>query len=184
MQENIHPHLKEILFTREEIHQRVKELAELVSRDYAGKNPLVVGILKGSIMFTVDLLKELSIDAEVDFMDVSSYGNGISSSGEVRILKDLSTTAKGRDILIAEDIIDTGNTLLYLKGLLLERQAKSVKIISLLDKPAGRQVDISADYVGFEVPDEFIVGYGIDYAERYRQLPYIGIFNQDYLIKE
>lgn len=180
----MHPHLTEILFTREQIAERVKELAEVVSRDYEGKNPLVVGILKGSIMFTVDLLKELSIDAEVDFMDVTSYGYGISSSGEVRILKDLSTVAHGRDILIVEDIIDTGNTLLYLKGLLQERQAKSVKIISLLDKPSGRKVNIDADYVGFEVPDAFIVGYGIDYAERYRQLPYIGIFNQEFLIKE
>ena len=179
----MHPHLKEVLFTREEIAVRVKELAAVISQDYAGKNPLVVGILKGSIMFTVDLLKELSIDAEVDFMDVTSYGYGISSSGEVRILKDLSTVAHGRDILIVEDIIDTGNTLLYLKGLLEERQANSVKIISFLDKPAGRKVAIEADYVGFEVPDEFIVGYGIDYAERYRQLPYIGVFNQEFLIK-
>ena len=166
----MHPHLKEVLFTREQIAERVKELAEVVSRDYEGKNPLVVGILKGSIMFTVDLLKELSIDAEVDFMDVTSYGYGISSSGEVRILKDLSTVAHGRDILIVEDIIDTGNTLLYLKKLLTGRQAKSVKIISLLEP--------------FEVPDAFIVGYGIDYAERYRQLPYIGVFNEEFLIKE
>ncbi|OSP88409.1 hypoxanthine phosphoribosyltransferase [Lactococcus lactis] len=180
----MHPHLKEVLFTREQIAERVKELAEVVSRDYEGKNPLVVGILKGSIMFTVDLLKELSIDAEVDFMDVTSYGYGISSSGEVRILKDLSTVAHGRDILIVEDIIDTGNTLLYLKKLLAGRQAHSVKIISLLDKPSGRKVDIDADYVGFEVPDAFIVGYGIDYAERYRQLPYIGIFNEEFLIKD
>lgn len=180
----MHPHLNEVLFTREQIAERVKELAEVVSRDYEGKNPLVVGILKGSIMFTVDLLKELSIDAEVDFMDVTSYGYGISSSGEVRILKDLSTVAHGRDILIVEDIIDTGNTLLYLKKLLTGRQAHSVKIISLLDKPSGRKVDIDADYVGFEVPDAFIVGYGIDYAERYRQLPYIGIFNEEFLIKD
>lgn len=179
----MHPHLKEVLFTREEIAERVKELAAVISKDYAGKNPLVVGILKGSIMFTVDLLKELSIDAEVDFMDVSSYGTGVSSTGEVRILKDLSTVAEGRDILIAEDIIDTGNTLLYVKNLLERRGAKSVKIISLLDKPAGRRVEIEADYVGFEVPDAFVVGYGIDYAEHYRQLPYIGIFNQDFLIK-
>ncbi|WP_312681811.1 hypoxanthine phosphoribosyltransferase [Lactococcus taiwanensis] len=180
----MHPHLKEVLFTREQIAQRVKELAQDVSHDYEGKNPLVVGILKGSIMFTVDLLKELSIDAEVDFMDVTSYGYGISSSGEVRILKDLSSVAHGRDILIVEDIIDTGNTLLYLKKLLQGRGANSVKIISLLDKPSGRKVEIEADYVGFEVPDAFIVGYGIDYAELYRQLPYIGIFNEEFLIKE
>lgn len=182
--EKMHPHLKEVLFSREQIAQRVKELAQDVSHDYEGKNPLVVGILKGSIMFTVDLLKELSIDAEVDFMDVTSYGYGISSSGEVRILKDLSSVAHGRDILIVEDIIDTGNTLLYLKKLLQGRGANSVKIISLLDKPSGRKVEIEADYVGFEVPDAFIVGYGIDYAERYRQLPYIGIFNEEFLIKE
>jgi hypoxanthine phosphoribosyltransferase len=180
---NMHPHLSEILFTRSQIETRVKELAQDISRDYEGKNPLVVGILKGSVMFAVDLLKELTIDVEIDFMDVSSYGASISSSGEVRILKDLSTAAQGRDIIIVEDIVDTGNTLLYLKGILSERQATSVKIISLLDKPAGRKVDIEADYVGFEVPDAFIVGYGIDYAEKYRQLPYIGIFNQEFLIK-
>lgn len=179
----MHPHLSEILFTRSQIETRVKELAQDISRDYEGKNPLVVGILKGSVMFAVDLLKELTIDVEIDFMDVSSYGASISSSGEVRILKDLSTAAQGRDIIIVEDIVDTGNTLLYLKGILSERQATSVKIISLLDKPAGRKVDIEADYVGFEVPDAFIVGYGIDYAEKYRQLPYIGIFNQEFLIK-
>ena len=177
----MHPHLKEVLFTREQIDARVKELAQVISRDYEGKNPLVVGILKGSVMFAVDLLKELSTDVEIDFMDVSSYGASISSSGEVRIVKDLSTAAAGRDILIVEDIIDTGNTLLYLKGLLEERQASSVKIVSLLDKPSGRKVAIEADYVGFLVPDAFVVGYGIDYAERYRQLPYIGVFNQDFL---
>jgi len=177
----MHPHLKEILFTREEIDTRVKELAKVISEEYQGKNPLIVGILKGSVMFAVDLLKELSIDVEIDFMDVSSYGASTRSSGEVRIIKDLSTQAFERDILIVEDIIDTGNTLLYLKGLLEERQAKSVKIISLLDKPEGRKVDIEADYVGFLVPDEFVVGYGIDYAERYRQLPYVGVFNQEFL---
>jgi hypoxanthine phosphoribosyltransferase len=179
----MHPHLKEILFTREQIEMRVKELAVDISNDYEGKNPLVVGILKGSAMFAMDLLKELSIDVELDFMDVSSYGASTTSSGEVRILKDLSSAAKDRDILIVEDIVDTGNTLLYLKGILEERQAKSVKIVSLLDKPEGRKVSIEADYVGFLVPDKFIVGYGIDYAERYRQLPYIGIFNKDFLIK-
>ncbi|MFZ2577801.1 MAG: hypoxanthine phosphoribosyltransferase [Lactococcus hircilactis] len=180
----MHPHLKEVLFTEKEIESRVKALAHEISTDYAGKNPLIVGILKGSIMFTVDLLKALSIDAQVDFMDVSSYGNGLSTSGEVRILKDLDTKAQGRDILICEDIIDSGNTLLYVKNLLAHRGAKSVKIISLLDKPAGRKVKINGDYIGFEVPDEFVVGYGIDYAERYRQLPYIGIFNTDFLIKD
>ena len=180
----MHPHLKEVLFTEKEIGSRVKALAHEISTDYAGKNPLIVGILKGSIMFTVDLLKALSIDAQVDFMDVSSYGNGLSTSGEVRILKDLDTKAQGRDILICEDIIDSGNTLLYVKNLLAHRGANSVKIISLLDKPAGRKVKINGDYIGFEVPDEFVVGYGIDYAERYRQLPYIGIFNTDFLIKD
>lgn len=177
----MHPHIKKILFTRKQIEKRIRKLADTISQDYEGKNPLVVGILKGSVMVTVDLLKELTIDAEVDFMDVTSYGNGISSSGEVCILKDLSTIAENRDILIVEDIIDTGNTLLYLKKLLQGRGAKSVKIISLLDKPSGRKVDIEPDYIGFVVPDAFIVGYGIDYAERYRQLPYIGIFNQDFL---
>ncbi|SJZ97773.1 hypoxanthine phosphoribosyltransferase [Pilibacter termitis] len=177
----MHPHLKEILFTREEIEAKVRELAQEISADYKESYPLVVGILKGSVMFTTDLLKELLIDVELDFMDVSSYGNATQSSGEVRILKDLSTRADGRDILIVEDIVDSGNTLHYLKGLLLERGAKSVKIVSLLDKPEGRKIAIEADYVGFTVPDEFVVGYGIDYAERYRSLAYIGVFNQEFL---
>ncbi|MDR2465595.1 MAG: hypoxanthine phosphoribosyltransferase [Streptococcaceae bacterium] len=177
----MHPHLKEILFSREQIEEKVKELAKVVSNDYEGKYPLVVGILKGSAMFTTDLIKEMSIDLELDFMDVSSYGNATESSGEVRILMDLSTPAVGRDIILVEDIVDTGNTLKFLKGLLYERGAKSVTIISLLDKPDGRKVEIEADYYGFIVPDAFVVGYGIDYAEKYRSLPYIGIFNQEFL---
>ena len=171
----MHPHLKEVLFTREQIAERVKELAEVVSRDYEGKNPLVVGILKGSIMFTVDLLKELSIDAEVDFMDVTSYGYGISSSGEVRILKDLSTVAHGRDILIVEDIIDSGNTLHYLVEILYKRKPNSIKICTLLDKPERRTADVKVDHSGFNIPDEFVVGYGLDYAQKYRNLPFIGV---------
>lgn len=177
----IHPHMKEILFTNQEIEHRVKELALEISFDYKDSYPLVVGILKGSVMFCVDLLKELSIDVELDFMDISSYGNSTKSSGEVRIIKDLSTHAQGRDILIVEDIIDSGKTLDYLKRLLIERGAKTVKIASLLDKPTGRKIEIEADYTGFLVPDEFVVGYGIDYAERYRSLPYIAVFNQEFL---
>ncbi|MDR0200300.1 MAG: hypoxanthine phosphoribosyltransferase [Streptococcaceae bacterium] len=180
----MHPHLKEILFDEATIQAKVAEMAAEISRDYAGKKVLVVGILTGAVMFAVDLLKRLTIDVELDFMDVSSYGASLSSSGEVRILKDLSSAAEGREILIVEDIIDTGNTLVYLKRILNERLARSVKIAALLDKPAGRKVEIEADYVGFVVPDAFIVGYGIDYAQRYRQLPYIGIFNTDFMIKE
>jgi hypoxanthine phosphoribosyltransferase len=134
-------------------------------------------------MFTVDLLKELTIDVEIDFMDVSSYGTSITSSGEVRILKDLSEPAEGKNILIVEDIIDSGNTLAFLKRIFAERHASSVKIATLLDKPSGRKVEIDVDYVGFVVPDAFVVGYGIDYAERYRHLPYIGIFNTEFLIE-
>ncbi|MDR0922438.1 MAG: hypoxanthine phosphoribosyltransferase [Lactobacillales bacterium] len=180
----MHPHLKEILFSQEQIEGRVRELAAVLSEDYKDTYPLVVGILKGSVMFTTDLIKEMTIDLELDFMDVSSYGQSVTTSGEVKILKDLSTSAKNRDILIVEDIIDSGTTLNYLVGLFHKREAKSVKIVTLLDKPEGRTVPMTADYVGFEVPDEFVVGYGIDYAERYRSLPYIGVFNQEFLIKE
>ncbi|EAC5449627.1 hypoxanthine phosphoribosyltransferase, partial [Listeria monocytogenes] len=142
---------------------------------YADKNPLVVGVLKGAVPFMADIVREMDCYLELDFMDVSSYGNAMISSGEVKIIKDLDTNVEGRDLLIVEDIIDSGRTLAYLVDLFKYRKAKSVKIVTLLDKPEGRVVEIDADYVGFDVPNEFVVGYGLDYAEQYRNLPYVGV---------
>lgn len=171
--------IERILFSREELATKTVELGKQLTEEYQGKNPLVVGVLKGATFFMSDVVKEIDIYLEMDFMDVSSYGNDIVSSGEVKIIKDLDTNVTGRDILIVEDIIDSGRTLAYLVDLFKYRQAKSVKIVTLLDKPEGRVVDITADYVGFLVPNEFVVGYGLDYAERYRNLPYIGILKPE-----
>ena len=142
---------------------------------YKDSNPLVVGVLKGAVPFMADIIRSIDAYLELDFMDVSSYGNATVSSGEVKIVKDLDTNVEGRDLLIVEDIIDSGRTLAYLVDLFKYRKANSVKIVTLLDKPEGRVVDIEADYVGFNVPNEFVVGYGLDYAEAYRNLPYIGV---------
>ncbi|MEH7427928.1 hypoxanthine phosphoribosyltransferase, partial [Priestia megaterium] len=147
----------------------------LFSEEYADRFPLVIGVLKGAMPFMSDLIKRVDTYLEMDFMDVSSYGNAMVSSGEVKILKDLDTSVEGRDILILEDIIDSGLTLSYLVELFKYRKAKSIKIVTLLDKPTGRKASIKADYVGFEVPDAFVVGYGLDYQEKYRNLPYIGV---------
>jgi hypoxanthine phosphoribosyltransferase len=171
--------IKEILLTEEEIQKKVKELGSVLSEEYRDRFPLAIGVLKGALPFMADLLKRMDIHLEMDFMDVSSYGNSTVSSGEVKILKDLDTSVEGRDILIIEDIIDSGLTLSYLVDLFHYRKAKSIKIVTLLDKPAGRKSDLKADYIGFEVPDEFVVGYGLDYAERYRNLPYIGILKPE-----
>ncbi|MBV6738070.1 hypoxanthine phosphoribosyltransferase [Priestia megaterium] len=167
--------IQEILISEEEIQQKVKELGKLLSEEYAGRFPLVIGVLKGAMPFMSDLIKRVDTYLEMDFMDVSSYGNAMVSSGEVKILKDLDTSVEGRDILILEDIIDSGLTLSYLVELFKYRKAKSIKIVTLLDKPTGRKASIKADYVGFEVPDAFVVGYGLDYQEKYRNLPYIGV---------
>ncbi|HIX70455.1 MULTISPECIES: hypoxanthine phosphoribosyltransferase [Enterococcus] len=167
--------IEKILITKEEIALRCKELGQELTEEYQGKNPLVIGVLKGSIHFMADICREMDCYLELDFMDVSSYGNATVSSGEVRILKDLDTNVEGRDLLIVEDIIDSGRTLGYLVDLFKYRKANSVKIVTLLDKPEGRVVDIEADYIGFDVPNEFVVGYGLDYAEQYRNLPYVGV---------
>lgn len=171
--------IKEILITEEQIREKIEELAAQLTKDYEGNLPLVVGVLKGATLFMADLLRRMDTYLEMDFMDVSSYGTSTVTSGEVRILKDLNTSVEGRDILIVEDIIDSGLTLSYLVELFRHRKAKSVKIVTLLDKPAGRKADIQADYVGFVVPNEFVVGYGLDYAEKYRNLPYIGILKPE-----
>lgn len=167
--------IEKILITEEEVQRKVKELGEQLTKEYDGRFPLAIGVLKGAMMFMADLVKHMDTYLEMDFMDVSSYGNSTVSSGEVKILKDLDTSVEGRDVLIIEDIIDSGMTLSYLVELFRYRKAKSIKIVTLLDKPSGRKADIQADYVGFIVPDEFVVGYGLDYAEKYRNLPYIGI---------
>ncbi|QQP71359.1 hypoxanthine phosphoribosyltransferase [Carnobacterium sp. CS13] len=171
--------IERVLFSREELAQKTNELGQQLSVEYKEKNALVVGILKGATPFLSDLVKEMDIYLEMDFMDVSSYGGGITSSGEVKILKDLDTNVEGRDLLIVEDIIDSGRTLSYLVEMFRYRKAKSVKIVTLLDKPEGRVVEMKADYVGFLVPNEFVVGYGLDYDERYRNLPYIGILKPE-----
>ena len=166
--------VKEILFSEEVIGNKVKELGAIISEDYKGKDLILVGVLKGSVPFTADLLRNITIPCEVDFMAVSSYGNSTETSGVVKILKDLDHNIEGKDVLIVEDIVDSGVTLSYLLKYLEARKASSIAIASLLNKPARRKADIEVKYVGFEVPDEFIVGYGIDYAEKYRNLPYIG----------
>lgn len=171
--------IQEILFTEEQIQNKTEELAALLSRHYEGKFPLVVGVLKGAMLFMPDLIKRMPIHLEIDFMDVSSYGNSTTSSGEVKIIKDLDTSVEGRDLLIVEDIIDSGLTLSYLVDLFHHRRARSVRIVTLLDKPTGRKVDLKPDFIGFTVPDAFVVGYGLDYAEKYRNLPYIGILKPE-----
>ncbi|RHW31821.1 hypoxanthine phosphoribosyltransferase [Neobacillus notoginsengisoli] len=176
--------IKEILISEEEIQEKIKELGNRLTEDYQDKYPLAIGVLKGAMPFMGDLLKKMDCYLEMDFMDVSSYGNKMVSSGEVKILKDLDTSVEGRNILIIEDIIDSGLTLSYLVELFRYRKAKSIKIVTLLDKPTGRKVDIAADYIGFIVPDAFVVGYGLDYLEKYRNLPYIGVLKPEVYSEE
>lgn len=168
-----------ILFSEEDIQCSVKRLAAEISRDYKDKNLLLLSVLKGSFVFLADLMRALSIPSEVDFMALSSYGSGTRSSGVVRIAKDGDTDIEGKDVLIVEDILDTGRTLFYLKKLLTDRGPSSLRIVTMLDKPLCRKVPIQADYCGLEVPNEFLVGYGLDYAERYRNLPYIAILKSE-----
>ncbi|AZU59867.1 hypoxanthine phosphoribosyltransferase [Neobacillus mesonae] len=171
--------IEKVLVTEEEIQEKVKALAAQLTEEYHDRFPLAIGVLKGAMPFMSDILKRMDCYLEMDFMDVSSYGNSMVSSGEVKIIKDLDTSVEGRDILIIEDIIDSGLTLSYLVDLFKYRKAKSIKIVTLLDKPAGRKANIKADYVGFNVPDEFVVGYGLDYQEKYRNLPYIGVLKPE-----
>jgi len=169
----------EVLLTEEQINQKTRELGALLTEEYKDQYPLAIGILKGAMPFMSDLMKRVDTYIEMDYMDVSSYGNATVSSGEVKIVKDLNTSVEGRDILIIEDIIDSGMTLSYLVDLFKYRKAKSIKLVTLLDKPTGRKVDLKADFVGFEVPDAFVVGYGLDYAEKYRNLPYVGVLKKE-----
>ena len=169
--------IKEVLLSKEEIDKIVKRLGEQITKDYEGKNLLVVSILKGSIMFMADLLREIKLDCKIDFMAVSSYGSGTRTSGSVKIIKDLNIDLSGYDILLVEDILDSGVTLSNLKELLMIRKPASLKICAFLDKPDRRKADIVADYTGASIPDEFVVGYGLDYDEKYRNLPFVGILS-------
>lgn len=168
-----------VLLSEEELQKKVNELGAQISADYAGKRLLMVSVLKGSVIFMADLMRAVTIPAEIDFMSVSSYGSSSKTSGVVKIVKDLDINLEGYDLLIVEDILDSGLTLSYIKNMLLERKPNSIRICTLLDKPERRRADIRADYFGFEVPDEFVVGYGLDYAEKYRNLPYIGVLKPE-----
>lgn len=168
-----------ILISRDEIAKRIKEVAAEIDRDYNGEPVLLVGILKGSVVFFADLVRELSLPASMDFMAISSYGAGTTSTGEVKMLKDLDKSISGKNVLVVEDIIDSGNTLSYLKRLLLSRGPKSLKICTLLDKPDRRKVELPVDYCCFQIPDEFVVGYGLDYDELYRGEKDIYILSPD-----
>ncbi len=171
--------VEKILFTEEELQKRVAELGAQITADYAGKTPVLASVLRGSYIFMADLTRQIKLPLTVDFMAVSSYGSGTSSSGQVEIRKDLSDSIEGRDLLIVEDILDSGNTLYYLRRILNARHPASIKICTLLDKPERRAKPIEADYKGFTIPDAFVVGYGLDYDERYRNLPYIGILKPE-----
>ena len=167
--------IERVLFTEEELKARVAEIAARIDKDYAGKEPMLISVLRGSFIFMADLARAITLPCTVDFMAVSSYGSGTTSSGQVKITKDLSESIEGRDIIVVEDILDSGNTLSYLFQLLQARHPASVRLCTLLDKPSRRTKPITADYTGFSVDDLFVVGYGLDYAEKYRNLPYIGV---------
>lgn len=175
----MHNDIEEVLITKEDIANKCAEIGKKLTVEYDGKYPLLIGVLKGATPFMADLSRYIDTHLEMDFMDVSSYGGGTRSSGEVKIVKDLNAKVEGRDLLIIEDIIDSGLTLSYLVDLFKYRKANSIKIVTLLDKPGGRSAKIKADIVGFEVPNEFVVGYGLDYNERYRNLPYIGVLKPE-----
>ena len=164
-----------VLLPEEDVNKRISEVAEQISKDYEGKQIHLICILKGGVFFTCELAKRITVPVTMDFMSVSSYGDDTKSSGVVRIVKDLDESLEGKDVLVVEDIIDSGRTLFYLLEILKKRHPKSMRLCTLLDKPDRRVRDVSVDYVGFEIPDEFVVGYGLDYAQKYRNLPYIGV---------
>lgn len=169
--------IKEVLYSEEEIRAKVKELGERITEDYKGKKLFLLGILKGCVPFMADIMRSIDLELEYDFMDVSSY-QGTRSMGEVRILKDISTSIVDKDILIVEDIIDTGVTLSYLTKILKSRGARSIEIVTMLSKPSRRKVELPVKYNGYEIDDHFVIGYGMDYNERFRGLPYIGILDE------
>ena len=167
--------IQEVLSSEQQLADKVAELGARISADYAGKDPLIVSVLKGSYVFMADLTRRISIPCNVDFMAVSSYGAGTKTTGEVQIIKDIGSKIDGRHLIIVEDILDSGVTLSFLMKVLKARGAASIRLCTLLSKPERRKVDVPVDYLGFEIPDAFVVGYGLDYAEKYRNLPYIGI---------
>jgi hypoxanthine phosphoribosyltransferase len=169
----------EILIGEQELQARIAELGVEISRDYAGRDLLLVGVLKGAVFFMADLMRELTVPCEIDFMAISSYGAGTDSSGVVRILKDLDINISGRDVVVVEDIIDSGLTLSYLMRSLKARKPATVEICALLTKPERREVDVPVAYVGFEIPNRFVIGYGLDFDERYRNLPYVAVLHPD-----
>jgi hypoxanthine phosphoribosyltransferase len=171
--------LKEVLISTEQLQERIAELAAQIDADYAGRELLLVGVLKGAVMVMADLARAMHTQVQMDWMAVSSYGSGTKSSGVVRILKDLDTDITGRHVLVVEDIIDSGLTLSYLLRNLESREPASLEICALLTKPDRREIDVPVRYVGFEIPNEFVIGYGLDFAERYRNLPYVGVLHPD-----
>ena len=168
-----------VLFSEEEVEKRIRELGDAISRDYAGKKVHLICVLKGGVFFTCQLAKRITVPLSLDFMSVSSYGNDTKSSGVVRIVKDLDESIENKDVLVVEDIVDSGHTLSYLLDNLKRRNPNSLKLCTLLDKPERRVTEVKVDYTGFEIPDEFVVGYGLDYCQMYRNLPYIGIVEPD-----
>ena len=176
----MHKDVEKVLVTEEEIRSRVKELGRQITADYEGTTPVVICILKGAVPFFADLIREIGINVQIDFLSCSSYGGGTKSTGEVEIRKDISMPVSGRDVLLVEDIIDSGNTLSYLKRVFIGRGVRSFRIATLLDKPARRSPTsiIKVDYTGFVIPDEFVIGYGLDYSEDYRNLPYVGVLKR------
>ena len=175
----MHENIERVLVSEEELHQINARLGAQITADYAGKNLLVVGILKGSVLFMADLIREIQLPCKLDFLAVSSYGGDTRSSGVVKIVKDIDIELEDYDVLLVEDILDSGLTLSYLRELLRDRHPNSIKIVTLLNKPARRTADIQPDYCCFEVPDEFVVGYGLDFDERYRNLPYVGVLKEE-----
>ena len=179
MNDNMKEDVLRVLLSEDEIREKVRELGGKITADYKNSNLMLVTVLKGAVVFLADLMRQIDVPAEIDFMVVSSYGSGVKSSGVVKIVKDLDVPLAGKDILIVEDILGSGLTLSYIKELLESRGPRSIRIATLLDKPSRRKVDLQADYIGFSVPDEFVIGYGLDYDEKYRNLPYIGILKPE-----
>lgn len=178
----MHKHLEKILISEEEIREKSIELGKKITQDYkdAEEAPIFIALLKGSVPFLAELIKHIDLDIEIDFMDVSSYGGSTESSRDIRILKDLDRSIKEKQIIIVEDIVDTGRTLLAVKQILKNKGARTIDVVSLLDKPSRREVEMDVEYVGFKIPNEFVIGFGLDYAEKYRNLPYVGVLHKDY----
>ena len=171
--------VKEILITQEQIESRVSEMAAQISNDYQGLSPVVVGVMRGAAIFHADLIRQINLDLSIDYISVSSYGDDTQSSGEVQLLKDLKTALEGQHLILVEDIVDTGLTLSFLTRLLSARQPASLKVCSFLSKPDCRKIDVDIDYLGFEIPDRFVVGYGLDYRQNYRNLPFLAVLHDE-----